>query len=1307
MSGSPDASLRLEGAASLHLTGTRVAEYFRFACDRQLRYDLVPEAQRGDAIPRPGFDPDRGVRVGPRPGAGLLAVAGVQWERRKLLQLLRRLGPDRVLIHGWRSVGIPQRLPMDRVVETLRDPGRIEVLVQPELRLPDPVAFARRFGLDPEHLQFGTAVPDLIRIRRLKGGRVRFQVVDIKASAEGRISHFAQVAFYSLVLDAVCEAEGIQGGRVDRRWGRIWARDARGPKRFALAAYRHHVEEMLRRDLPRVAAKDPREAGWHLSTRCAGCAYLAHCRAEADGGDDLSRVPGITPQAKRILNERGILSVADLARSSVRRETFQGCHALESQSERLRQRAQAVRFGKVFDVETRTHLMPASEDVRVILSAEGDPVTGTCFALGMRVESEIPLDAAPRLGVWISEAGTRTAERALLDSLLGSADRVVTAVDAYNRSAAAAGRLRSASLHFYVVDRIEFELLRRLLIRHLADPGSRPGIARLLRFLSPRAVSLQPDVLRSSPGTMVSEVVSALFALPVPYAYDLSSVSDRLRPSRNAWAFAPPPGYAWPLSSQIAFERIHNVWRGRSFGEGEGAQSPEQVRDEIQRTVASKLKAVDSVIRAIRERAARRERLQLRKEPLTALAQEDALQDPMLETLRVFAELESAAEAVGTRALHILPTAERARRFECIRGLSLVERREDGALVFEFDPECRDAKFRAGDFSLVLTNDDDRSLLETDRQPWKRRALMVELLGYDLSTSPPRLVLSPSSGFSKAEAQGWIHLDRMCVLDRAPSDFSTARILATLRALAEGRGESDAVRDVLRGDALRIRDVPDTAIDAVRGAVLDRAAERYGRPVLNKDQERAWRAVLQQPVSLIWGPPGTGKTYLLAWMLIAMAEAARQDGRPCRILVTAATHRAIVNVLARLAAEHQGGADHVSLRAVKLRGSGSEADRDLAGTEVELVPDGRLAALLAGAEDTGEPLIVGTTVWSLWKQMRAASGGSEEEEGDAAPVRSWFDVVVVDEASQMKVAEALIALSAMRRGARVVLCGDDRQLAPVVRGRYSDEAGSLFGSIFSHMAAHYPRLTLRESRRMNRALVEYPRQVFYPGLVSRVPERRISCHAGPVGAGDEMLRDLFMQPSDAVVFCTYRGVRATARNPFEAHLAARLAGLARETLLDPRTGKRYEAAEFVAEALAVLSPHRAQNSAIVAEMQRLGMPPEAMPVVDTVERMQGNEREMILVSYAVADREYAESEAEFLLDPNRFNVAITRARAKLVVLISEDVLDALPADEAVLSGSMAIKGYRAHCRDRVREAELPGPDGRPVRIRCHYRVLRS
>jgi hypothetical protein len=598
----------------------------------------------------------------------------------------------------------------------------------------------------------------------------------------------------------------------------------------------------------------------------------------------------------------------------------------------------------------------------------------------------------------------------------------------------------------------------------------------------------------------------------------------------------------------------------------------------------------------------------------------------------------------------------------------------------------------------VLSNEGTDTLRRAAREPWLRRRLLVELVEFDLTVSPPRVTLAPGSGFARAEAAGEIHLDRRCVLDRAGIDFGISRVLATLAALDE--------QPALPAVGLLEGRTPDGWTSRwgdsqpVWEVLVEPTAARRGAAVLNREQTRAWRAAFRRPVSVVWGPPGTGKTYLLAWMLLGIAEAARRAGRPCRIGVSAGTHRAIVNVLARLAAE-AAEARSGALRVVKLRGSGSEADADLDGSAVELAADDRLPALLREAAESGVPLVAGCTVWSLWKQMRAMAGGK-----DAPPLHPCFDVVVIDEASQMTMPQALIALSALRAGGQAIVCGDDRQLAPVLHTRGSTEDDPLAGSAFAHFAAHFGRLPLRESRRMNTVLTEYPRELFYPGFHAHDPERRIRLSTAPgPRSTDDALAELFLDPDAPAVLCSYRGIRAGARNPWEAATVARLAVLLRDRLVDPATGRRFTPERLASHGLAILSPHRAQNAAILAELLAAGWPPAALPTVDTVERMQGNEREVILVSYGVADAEYAEAEAEFLLDPHRFNVAITRARAKSIVFASEEMLGVLPRDEAVATASMALKGYVAHCADGVREIELP--DGRGGTVRATLRSRRG
>jgi superfamily I DNA and/or RNA helicase len=79
--------------------------------------------------------------------------------------------------------------------------------------------------------------------------------------------------------------------------------------------------------------------------------------------------------------------------------------------------------------------------------------------------------------------------------------------------------------------------------------------------------------------------------------------------------------------------------------------------------------------------------------------------------------------------------------------------------------------------------------------------------------------------------------------------------------------------------------------------------------------------------------------------------------------------------------------------------------------------------------------------------------------------------------------------------------------------------------------------------------------------------------------------------------------------------------------------------------------------------------------------LQGKERELILVSYGVADEEYAEAEASFLLSRNRFNVALTRAKKKVIVFCSEQVLRVIPQDQEVLKDAMILREFRQYCND--------------------------
>jgi DNA replication ATP-dependent helicase Dna2 len=117
--------------------------------------------------------------------------------------------------------------------------------------------------------------------------------------------------------------------------------------------------------------------------------------------------------------------------------------------------------------------------------------------------------------------------------------------------------------------------------------------------------------------------------------------------------------------------------------------------------------------------------------------------------------------------------------------------------------------------------------------------------------------------------------------------------------------------------------------------------------------------------------------------------------------------------------------------------------------------------------------------------------------------------------------------------------------------------------------------------------------------------------------------------------------------------------------------------------IGVVSPYRAQGRQIRNWLRRLAPDPDVHRaiVVDTVERMQGQEREVILVSLATSSPFFAAELTDFFFQPQRLNVTITRPRTKLIIVGSSNVLGAEPEDPE-------FAGWVDLFRDLVRSCAL-------------------
>ncbi len=371
---------------------------------------------------------------------------------------------------------------------------------------------------------------------------------------------------------------------------------------------------------------------------------------------------------------------------------------------------------------------------------------------------------------------------------------------------------------------------------------------------------------------------------------------------------------------------------------------------------------------------------------------------------------------------------------------------------------------------------------------------------------------------------------------------------------------------------------------------------------------------------LTQGPPGTGKTRVLAE--VVRNRVARGE----RVLVTSFTHRAIHNALAAVACACPETPDLCKI-------GPRVNDPQLVCDSFERFSESPLA-------ESGRGYIVGATPFTAFSQRM---GGAE------------FDAVVFDEAGQITLPLALLA---MLRGEVYIFMGDHRQLPPVLLSVDPGEAADQ--SIFGHLRGRGFDHRLTTTFRMNAEITAWPSQEFYFGELQPHPSVAARRAAYPGGDGAPAWAGV-LDASAPVAFVRRESDGAWKESQAEAALIADLV----EDLVH-RRGVR-------PEEIGVVVPYRRQARFIRRRLRARTTLRAAggEPVVDTVERMQGQEREVIIVGLTADDPEFLGWQIPFILQPNRINVCFTRARSKLIVIGSSNLFppdgasdDRLRTDEA-------------------------------------------
>ncbi|MGA0601514.1 TM0106 family RecB-like putative nuclease [Caulobacter sp. KR2-114] len=360
----------------------------------------------------------------------------------------------------------------------------------------------------------------------------------------------------------------------------------------------------------------------------------------------------------------------------------------------------------------------------------------------------------------------------------------------------------------------------------------------------------------------------------------------------------------------------------------------------------------------------------------------------------------------------------------------------------------------------------------------------------------------------------------------------------------------------------------------------------------------------------VQGPPGTGKTYTASMMILALLKAGKRVG------VTSNAHKAINNLLE--AVEARAAEQGFTFQGCK-KGSQGNPESYFNGACISTITD---------SDEAGFAQLVGGTAFHFARPSELGA----------------FDVLVVDEAGQV----ALGNLAAMSGCARnIILVGDQMQLPQPVQGTHPGQSGlSCLDYLMQDHATVPPErgILLDVSRRMRPEVCSFISEAFYEGRLeahTSTTERALILHQDAHPA---------LKPAGiSVVAVPHEANRQTS--PEEADVVAALvASLVRQQLRLPDGTVR----RLTHEDILVVAPFNAQ-----VHLLRRMLP--AAVRVGTVDRFQGQEAAVAIVSMATSNGADAPRGTGFLFSRNRLNVALSRAQCLAILVRGEGLLELAPA----------------------------------------------
>lgn len=469
---------------------------------------------------------------------------------------------------------------------------------------------------------------------------------------------------------------------------------------------------------------------------------------------------------------------------------------------------------------------------------------------------------------------------------------------------------------------------------------------------------------------------------------------------------------------------------------------------------------------------------------------------------------------------------------------------------------------------------------------------------------------------------------------------------------------------------------------------------------LNISQISAVRACAKNMLTIIWGPPGTGKTDTLASLLTSLVINAEKSPITNKILITGPNYRAVEELSERFLRYLQiHTKNQTDFYMLYSKSRDPKKFDDKLNVHSITFDDSSKNDLKISLLNSTKVTIVATTAHNSDKISELLYGNN------CGQIQEIFDLIVIDESSQVPVTLALRPLALLKKNAQLIIAGDHLQMPPISSLEPPKNAEYLVGSIQSYLLKRFnlPKQELLINYRSNQDLVKYAKTLGYPNALEAFDKYKSLIVLNDI---DQIVLNLpdylpktsaykdLLLPENKVTAFIHEDIASSQANEFEAKLVAGLAYCLRNSMSKDlnisgtdSSDEEFDDESFFSIGVGIVTPHKAQKALVIRELIILF--PNADPriifeAVDTVERFQGGERQTIIISFGVGDLDIIEGEEAFLLQMERINVAVSRAKAKSILLLPKSLAYYLPTDEKTIKTSVALKSYlEEFCNNRV------------------------